>query len=1012
MLKIVTGRIASGKTYQIIEEIGQRIKNKQKSILIVPDPVTYNFEHRLCSQLNINGFIDVEVCSFNRLASSVLDFFGKKKSYLDDCKKAMAVRISLLESEENLTILKSASRRKGFSKRCLDMVSTIENCGYSYEDLITCANKLDDGVLKYKLNDMALIYKAYTNILDLGYTDNADKLMTAKELLKFYPPLKDTVVYIDGFDVMTSHLLGFLTELISVTDVTIAISSYDNGKDKSAYDIHHNTLNEVIKRAKENNVKYKIENVKRTIDFKSEEIHFLEDNYYALEPDVFTKKCENVNLVIYPTIDAEISAIAKKIIDGTKQGRRYKDYAIITNDKKYAPIVNNIFKRFNVPVYTDRAYDITSHPVASYLFSLLKCAYIGFTPENVTTLLLSNLTSVSNDERDTFIYNIKEFGVTTWELEKGLLFKRGNDEKQSNFETLRKEILSPIIEFKAEILGASTAKEFAGIIYKFLETQGVYEKINELVDRYEEMELFSLSDVTSQLWNKLIELLESLASLMGNKKIPLSEFSETLLEGFRATPVSTIPSVLDSVTFGDLSATKEQKVPFVFLVGANEGVIPAIYTDEKLVTSVENNILKEMGLELAHSQETEDARTRYTIYSALCSPTEKLEISCSLRTQTGNGIQPSPIFSDLLKLFKNLKRTSFLESSIKKQLEDPYTVKEAMLLMAEDKFSSPQAKALLEYFEDDSDRLFAILKNEAGEKEKTLPKNLAKDLFAKNVSTSISRLETFAECPFKHFVKYGLNPKELREFTADFRDIGDLVHTVIETFTKENASLSLTRDQCYEKAAEIFDKKLPDIHYGALNSTERQKTVNKLIKNLACESAWQVRQHMEKFTIVGQELVFGKNGLPPIEITTDMGTLYLEGKIDRVDRLDKDGEVYIRIIDYKTGQDTFNIKNVENGTDLQLAIYMRAMLSTFKNSVPASLQYMRLMDNSFSGVELAEFNEKGLQRSAFNDLLDKAVENVQQLSNDVLDGKIEAVPNDCKYCTFSAICGKKQMEET
>lgn len=1013
MLKIVTGRIASGKTHRIIEDIGQRINNRQKSILIVPDPVTYNFEQRLCRQLNINGFIDVEVSSFNRLASSVLDFFGKRKTYLDDCSKAMAVRIALIENADKLTIFRSAAKRKGFSARCLNMVSTIENCGYSYDDLISCANKLEDGVLKYKLNDMAVIFKAYSDILQSGYTDNADKLKTAGELLKFYPSLKDTVVYIDGFDVLTSHLVNFISALINSTDVVIALSSAENGKDRKAYEIHEKTLNTIIAVAKENGIEYKIESVSRNVKYKSEEIHFLEDNFYSFFPETFEKPVNNVDLLVYPTIETEISDIAKRIIDGVKKGNRYRDYAVISNDvKKYSPIVNNIFKRYNIPVYTDEAHDITAHPVAAYLFSLLKCAYIGFTPENVTTLLLSSLTPALPDERDSFIYFIKELGVNTWEIEKGLAYKRANEEKQQEFELLRKKIITPFIEYRENILNVSTAREMAEITYKFMEKQGVYENICALVDRYEALELFSLSDVTSQLWNKILELMERLSDLSGEKKIPLSEFSETLFEGFRATPLSTIPSVLDSVTFGDLSATKEQNVKNVFIVGANDGVIPAIYTDEKLVTATENAVLKEYGMELAHSQETEDARIRYTIYSALCSPVEHLYISCPLRSLTGGGLELSTIFEDFKKLFKNIEKKNVKELPADKELLEPYTKNQAMLLMAQDKFNSPQAKALLEYFEDDSDRLFSILKNEASQKEQTLPKELAKDLFLSRQTTSISRLETYANCPFKHFIEHGLDPEELREYSADSIDVGTLIHNVIETFTKENSKLDLTRDQCYQKAAEIFDKKLPDVHFGALLSTERQKTVNKLLKNFACESAWQVRQHMDNFTVLGQEIVFGRNGLPPIEIETDSGTLYLEGKIDRVDRLDKDGNVYIRIIDYKTGKSTFSPDDVESGKDLQLAIYMRAILSNFKNGVPASMQYMRLTDNTFSGAELVDFNEKGLPRSAFNALLDSAVENAKKFSEEILEGNIKTNADDCKYCSYSMICGKKQMEET
>ena len=1011
MLRIITGRIATGKTHKIIEEIGQRIKNRQKSILIVPDPITYNFEQRLCRQLNIKGFIDVEVCSFNRLATSILSFFGKnKKTYLDDCSKAMAVRISVLENEDKLTIFKSASRRKGFCERCMNMISTIENCGYTYEDIIAVSQKLDNSILKYKLNDMAVIFKAYSDILESGYTDNADKLKTAQECLKYYPELKSSVVYIDGFDVFTSHLYSFISELMKCTDVVIALSSDFNDK---CYEIQQKTLERIVSTAKENLFQYKIINTERAVDFKSEEIHFIENNFYLQKPEVCKNYCNNISLNFYPTVDEEINEIAKKISKEVRRGKRYKDFAVICNDlKKYSPLISTVFKRYNIPVYTDKSHDITAHPVAMYLFSLLKCAYFGFTPENVTSILLSSLTVFDADERDIFISFIKEFGVNSKEIENGLNFKRGSDESQAEFDNLRRKFIEPLKDFKENILKANTARQMSSICYDFMENQGVYGKIQELTDKYEKLEMFTLSDVTSQLWNKMLELLESISDISGERKISVSEFCDTLFEGFKATPVSTIPSVLDSVTFGDLSATKEQNVPYIFIVGANDGVIPSVHNDERLVTKEESNLLTELGMELAHTEETEDARTRYTIYSALCSPIEKLEFSCPLYSSSGSIQRPSYIFKRLELLFPKITKLYYKKSSAESELKEPLTKEQAMLDMAKDKFSSPEAKALLQYLDKDSDRKFDILKNEALQKEQSISKELASLLFSPSKATSISRLETYAACPFMHFIEYGLRPKDTNEYAANNIDIGTVLHSTLELFTKNAMNDSFSREDCYKKASEIFDKLLPEVHFGAMLSTERQQAFNGMLKNIACEGAWQIKKHVEDFSVIGEEISFGYGKYPPIKIETDYGTLYLKGKIDRADILEKDGQAFLRIIDYKSGSKSFSESNLTDGTDLQLAIYMTALLSAFENGVPASAQYMSIIDNTFSGPELIDFNEKGVTREHFKYLLETAKDKAKEISQNMLEGKIETKKSSaCTYCQFSAVCGIKHKEE-
>lgn len=1005
----------------MIEEIGERIKNKKKSVLIVPDPVTYNFEQRLCHQLNIKGFIDVDVCSFNRLASSVLSYFGKnKKTYLDDCSKAMAIRIAVLENEDKLTVFKSVSHRKGFCERCLNMISIIENCGYTYDDIIAVSQKLDESILKYKLNDMAVIYKAYTEILDSGYTDNADKLKTAEELLKFYPDLKDTVVYIDGFDVFTSRLYSFFKELLKCTDVVIALNS-DFANTDRGYDVHRKTLGDIINIAKECCCEYKIETVARTEKTKSDEIHFLEDNFYQQKPDVYKGECKNVSLCFYPNIREEIDEIAKKILTGVRNGNRYKDYAVICNDvKTYAPTIATIFKRYNIPVYTDKSHDITAHPVAMYLFSLLKCAIHGFTIENVSAIALSSLSPITADERDAFLSFINNMGVTPSEIENGLYFKRGSEEQQAEFDCLRKSFIEPLKIFKENVLKASTAKEIASVCYNFMEENGVYIKIQELTQKYEDLELFTLSDVTSQLWNKMLELLESLADLSGERKIPLSDFCDTLYEGFKSTQISTLPSVLDSVTFGDLTATKEQNIKYVYIVGANDGVIPAICTDERLVTRAESNILAELGMELAHTEETEDARTRYTIYSAICSPTHTLEFSCPLYSLGGASKNSSYIFKHLESLFPQIIKKTYQKSIAWDKLKEPFTKDQVMLEMARDKFVSPESQALLTYLKDDNNRKVQILKNQQNKREVSISPELASKLFNSKKTTSASELKSFAQCPFKHFIEYGIKPTEGKEYVIDSLDLGILFHDTFEKFLKEASDKTLTKDDCYKKAGEIFDKNLPNVHFGAMLATERQKAFNGFLKNIACETAWKINKHVNDCEVIGTEIHFGSKKYPPIEIDTEFGTIYLEGKIDRADRIIKDSNFYLRIIDYKSGKEKFSESGVEKGTDLQLLLYMSALLKHFNDHTPAAAQYMNILDNSFSGTELIDFNEKGVTREHFNALLDKASETSTKLAGDMLGGNIEAETSDykhvfncynCKNCKYISVCGIKRKVE-
>ncbi|MBR2861567.1 MAG: PD-(D/E)XK nuclease family protein [Clostridia bacterium] len=1031
MLKIISGRIAEGKSQILIEQIGKRIFEKKKSILIVPDHATYNFEQRLCLQLNIEGFIDAEVCSFNRFASKILEYFGKgKKTYLDDCAKSMVLRRCVSDCHENLTIFKRASSRKGFTARCLEMISTLENCGYSPEYVLSVAEKLEDGILKQKLTDTALIFSAYSSFLERGYTDNADRLASAQALIPHYEPLKDTVIFIDGFDVFTSRLTDFIGALMQNCDVVISIADAQGKNDGNAYKIHEKTKEKIIQLAKDNCVEYSLETVSLKEKNKSDEIHFLQDNFYSSKPQIFDAECENIFINYFHSPSDEVTLTAMSIAQKVRSGARYKDFAVICNDlEKYTPLVTAIFNRFGIPVYTDTEHNIVSHPVSTFIFSAIKCAFMGFSPETVTDYVNSTLTDLSREEADFFLSFIHDKCLKNYEIESGLKFARAKDAEQARFELLRQKTVQPLLQFREALVSAKDARQKAQACYDFLVQNKVYEKISVLIDKYESIQAYKLSDITAQLWNIMQKLLEDLASLLDEDSITVKEFYETLFEGFSSCHVSTIPSVLDSVTFGDLTCAKEQNVLHTFVMGVNDGIIPAIYSDERLVTPAESSILMELGLELAHSEDTQDARMRYNVYSALCSPKCTLTVSCPLFTEGGVALRRSYLFERLLTLFPQLKAKADSSGNTEKYFHTltskddfitPLSQEQLLLAIAKDG-TSPEAEALRSYFVHAESKEFTLLKNALKKRNDILPKDLAIKLFSSDRHTSISRLEAFAKCPFQHFVQYGLSPKEHIEYSTNSLDMGTFFHSILENFIKENWNKELSEAECNGITGELFDKIIPEINFGAMTFTSRQRQVNYHLKNIVCKSAWEIKNQLKRYKPLGEEIEFGFGKIPPIEIETDFGTLYIKGKIDRADTLEKNGNVYIRIIDYKSGKknkksSTFGAE-ISEGTNLQLMIYMNALLSYLGgNSRPGGAYYMFLADgNSLVGLENSEVTETesktATEPADFNRLLETAQNTAKELASGIFNGNI--VPkhgkNTCQYCDYQSVCGIKVM---
>ena len=64
----------------------------------------------------------------------------------------------------------------------------------------------------------------------------------------------------------------------------------------------------------------------------------------------------------------------------------------------------------------------------------------------------------------------------------------------------------------------------------------------------------------------------------------------------------------------------------------------------------------------------------------------------------------------------------------------------------------------------------------------------------------------------------------------------------------------------------------------------------------------------------------------PLKTPFSGGALKLNGKVDRVDGYCKDGKLYLRVVDYKTGKEkSFSLSDVLDGLDMQLLLYLFTM---------------------------------------------------------------------------------------
>ena len=205
-------------------------------------------------------------------------------------------------------------------------------------------------------------------------------------------------------------------------------------------------------------------------------------------------------------------------------------------------------------------------------------------------------------------------------------------------------------------------------------------------------------------------------------------------------------------------------------------------------------------------------------------------------------------------------------------------------------------------------------------------------LYGRRVPMSASRMDKYRSCHFSYFMHYGLKaePRKPAGFTAP--EYGTFVHYVLEHVLR-HPEYTARRD-CWDDETRSLVRRLTDESVeqyvreelgGLEGQTERfrylfhrlLKSVRSVVDNVVEEVT------CSRFKPLAFELGFGSGkDLPPVELTVDGMTISVSGFVDRVDGWVKDGRLYLRVIDYKTGRKSFDLTEVWNGLGLQMLLYL------------------------------------------------------------------------------------------
>ncbi|MTI70016.1 MAG: helicase-exonuclease AddAB subunit AddB [Firmicutes bacterium] len=1017
-MRYIIGRAKSGKNEKVLSEIKENIKKNtnKKLILLVPEQFTLQAEYDLISKMDLDGIMGLEVLSFKRLAYKVFnEVGGLKKIDINDLGKVMVLRNLFDEYFNELNVYKKVSKQDGFLKDFSDLVTEFKRNDITYDILKKDIKDVEDEMLKRKLKDISLMYKEFSGYMEDKYSDDEDKFNLLIEKMDESNFLDGAEIWIDGFSKFTSQKYRIIEKLLlkaSRVNITLTLDLDWNVND---YDLFSPSM-EVFRRLKkityENGIEEEIVNIRN--NNLTKELKHIEKELYSYPYNVYEKEVKNLELFSALNQYTEIENTACKIISLVRdKGYTWKDIAVVTNSlETYSMTIKRVFSEYNIPFFLDEKRNILNNPLIKFILSGINIIERNFRYDDVFRFIKTGFTDLTKYEYEILENYALEYGIkgNMWFEE----FKYGDDLKRLN--EIRIKFSKNFRKYKSEMIKENTVKEYTNILFNFLKDMNLEDKLNAWIEKLKYKKRLEHVNENTQIWNIVMEIFDQLVKILGDKKVSLKEYSEILEAGFSEYQIGIIPPTMDQVLVGNLERSRSHDIKALFVVGVNDGILPSVKEDDGLLLDEEKLLLKGNGIDIQNDSYTKSNEERMSIYSSLTKPEEYLWLSYALSDMEGKALRPSILISRMKKLFSELK----LKSDVERLKGKEYVNRQLELITSPLPTFKYLIENLREYVDDNniddiwwdvfkwyynhdsySGKINMMIKGLFhNNQENYLDERKVKEVFQTPIRSSISRIEEFANCPFSHFVSYGLNPKERKEYKIEMPDIGMLFHYTAENYAKALKEQGLDwRDIDKSRSDEIIDKIIselvPDFQNNILKSSHRYRYLIEKLKRIGKRAAWTLTNHVKRgsFEPSYYEIEFTEEkkeeALPPIEVDLENGEkIILKGRIDRVDVLKKEDGNYIKVIDYKSGNKSFSLTEAYYGLQIQLLAYLDAVLKDKKlienPKYPAGVFYFKIDDPLVKDKDVSDDPEKEIFKKLKLDgvaLKDKEI--VKSLDNEI-----------------------------
>ena len=1063
-LRFCFGPSGSGKSHRIYEEIMQRAAEEpgRNFLIIVPDQFTMQTQKDLVMRSDRDGILNIDVLSFGRLSHRILEEVGTKEMpVLDDTGKSLVLQKVAADLKEQLPAMGSLLHKQGYIHEVKSAISEFMQYGISTQDmdkLITSAQKR--GALAMKLKDLKTLYRGFQNYIRDHFITTEETLDVLRRSLSKSKILKGSVVVFDGFTGFTPIQNRLIQELMRVCAETIVTVTIGVGEDpykmdgeQKLFHLSKKTVADLEKLAAE-------AEVERGEDLfvkggpnrfaKAPALHYLEQNLFRYQYEPYAGEQQEIHMfeALSPREEVHQTALYIRHLI-REQGMTYRDIAVVIGDLEgYASYVETEFGQLEIPCFLDRTRGIVLNPMIEYIKSALQLYIKDFSYDTVFHFLRSGMADISReeiDELENYVIRTGARGYRTYSR----LFTRRTEELQGNAEgseQAEEKTMERLNRIRQQFMDAveilhmgsrEKAGDYVSHLYDFLEQNQVQQKLLNYQQQFEKEGDLSRAREYAQIYRLVMDLLDQVYELLGEEEISRQEFADILEAGFGEITVGTIPQSVDRIVVGDMERTRLKQVKVLFFLGVNDGNIPKNASKGGIISDMDREFLIESGTEMAPSPRQQMYIQRLYLYLNMTKPSEQLYLSYAKVNSEGKGIRPSYLIDTVRKLFPAMsveypQNRSRLEQIEGRQEGARYLAEELREYVEGTLPEEERQDFYLMYRAYEADAAGRDLLTRAAfrrYRESGLSRIVARALYGQQLENSVSRLETYAACACRHFLQYGLSLQEREEFGFEASDMGTVYHAVLENFAGKLAESNLTWWDFTEDFAAKAVKESVEAYaatYGetVLYSSARNEYAITRMSRILTRTVLTLQKHLKQgsFQPDDYELSFRfAEDLDSIHVDlSEDEKMHLQGRIDRIDVSEDTEHVYVKVIDYKSGNRKFDLAALYYGLQLQLVVYMNAAMEMEsrkhpdKEIVPAALLYYHIDDPTIeTPVEFTDeqINEQILAKLRMNGVVNSDPEVVERLDRYMQDKSVVIPVEKKKDGSFSARSGVLSREE-